>query len=256
VLCDISPLGIAVAEHAGIPSVLIENFTWDWIYDGYADEEPRMADFARVLREMFVQADHRIQTAPVCVPVESDLIVPPVSRAPRTSREATRAALSVANDTKLVLVSMGGIATEYGFLDSIHRHSDITFLIPSHAATQVTQRANMVLLPWHCDVYHPDLVAASDVVVGKLGYSTIAEAYNGGAAFGYLTRDRFRESPPLEQFVREHMPSVKLEESALVSDDWVGRIAPLFGATRTPRNACAAADAIAEYLAGPGLAAQ
>ena len=31
-LCDISPLGIAVARAAGIPSVLIENFTWDWIY--------------------------------------------------------------------------------------------------------------------------------------------------------------------------------------------------------------------------------
>jgi UDP:flavonoid glycosyltransferase YjiC (YdhE family) len=31
VLCDIAPLGIAVARAAGVPSVLIENFTWDWI---------------------------------------------------------------------------------------------------------------------------------------------------------------------------------------------------------------------------------
>jgi hypothetical protein len=31
IVCDISPLGIKVAKEAGIPSVLVENFTWDWI---------------------------------------------------------------------------------------------------------------------------------------------------------------------------------------------------------------------------------
>ena len=40
VLCDISPLGIEVARRAGVPSVLIENFTWDWIYEGFADTSP------------------------------------------------------------------------------------------------------------------------------------------------------------------------------------------------------------------------
>jgi hypothetical protein len=37
ILCDIAALGIAVAEVAKVPSVLIENFTWDWIYEGYTD---------------------------------------------------------------------------------------------------------------------------------------------------------------------------------------------------------------------------
>ncbi|TNF77411.1 MAG: hypothetical protein EP299_04745 [Acidobacteria bacterium] len=32
---DISPLGPAVAARAGIPGVLVESFTWDWIYRGY-----------------------------------------------------------------------------------------------------------------------------------------------------------------------------------------------------------------------------
>ncbi len=38
VLCDVAPLGIAVAREAGLPSVLEENFTWDWIYEGYLDQ--------------------------------------------------------------------------------------------------------------------------------------------------------------------------------------------------------------------------
>ncbi|NIP24437.1 MAG: hypothetical protein GWO38_11610, partial [Phycisphaerae bacterium] len=31
VVCDIAPLGIRIAQKAGVPSVLIENFTWDWL---------------------------------------------------------------------------------------------------------------------------------------------------------------------------------------------------------------------------------
>jgi hypothetical protein len=37
VLCDISPLGLAAADRIGLPSVLIESFTWDWIYRAYLD---------------------------------------------------------------------------------------------------------------------------------------------------------------------------------------------------------------------------
>jgi hypothetical protein len=63
--------------------------------------------------------------------------------------------------------------------------------------------------------YHPNLVAASDLVIGKLGYSTIAEVYQAGTAFAYLRRPRFPESPILEAFVREYIPSEAL------SEDWL-----------------------------------
>jgi len=36
ILCDIAPLGIAVAREAGLPSVLVENFLWDNLYEAYA----------------------------------------------------------------------------------------------------------------------------------------------------------------------------------------------------------------------------
>ena len=38
VLCDISPLGIAVAERAGVPSLLVESFTWPWLYEPFFDD--------------------------------------------------------------------------------------------------------------------------------------------------------------------------------------------------------------------------
>ena len=35
VVCDIAPMGIAVAREAGLKAVLVENFTWDWVYQEY-----------------------------------------------------------------------------------------------------------------------------------------------------------------------------------------------------------------------------
>ncbi|HEV7844051.1 MAG TPA: glycosyltransferase family protein, partial [Pyrinomonadaceae bacterium] len=42
VVCDIAPMGIIVAERARLPSILVENFTWDWIYAEYASDDSRI----------------------------------------------------------------------------------------------------------------------------------------------------------------------------------------------------------------------
>lgn len=44
VLCDIAPLGIAVAQAAGLPSILVENFTWARLYPAYPATDPRLVD--------------------------------------------------------------------------------------------------------------------------------------------------------------------------------------------------------------------
>ncbi|HEY5998545.1 MAG TPA: hypothetical protein VI078_04490, partial [bacterium] len=83
VLCDISPLGIAVARAAGLPSVLLENFTWDWIYRGYQRREPRLAPAAARLAVLGAQADLHVQATPVCRPSAAAVRVGPIGRRPR-----------------------------------------------------------------------------------------------------------------------------------------------------------------------------
>ncbi|MCL4507154.1 MAG: hypothetical protein M1140_14195, partial [Chloroflexi bacterium] len=83
VVCDIAPLGIAVAQAAGLPSVLVENFTWDWIYEGYAEQMPELRPHIETLRGVFASAGRRVQTEPVCAYQRSDLLAAPVRRAPR-----------------------------------------------------------------------------------------------------------------------------------------------------------------------------
>jgi hypothetical protein len=80
IICDISPLGIKVGREAGIPSLLVENFTWDWLYEGYVKEEGRIGKHIQYLKQLFCAVDYHIQTEPVGLPGSPDLVTFPVSR--------------------------------------------------------------------------------------------------------------------------------------------------------------------------------
>ncbi len=82
VICDIAPLGLAVAREAGLRSVLVENFTWDWIYAGYAAEEPRLKPHIDYLEGAFALADYRMQTEPAVHAPRAQWRTAPVSRRP------------------------------------------------------------------------------------------------------------------------------------------------------------------------------
>ena len=44
---DVPPLAFAAARAAGVPSIAIANFTWDWIYEGYEPERFGATDLVR-----------------------------------------------------------------------------------------------------------------------------------------------------------------------------------------------------------------
>ena len=90
VLCDISPMGIAVAKKLGIPSVLIENFTWDWLYNSYRKDFPGIDCYARYFEKQFASADYHIQTEPVCNPGKADLRCGPIFRRIREKPDRIR----------------------------------------------------------------------------------------------------------------------------------------------------------------------
>ncbi|RME82712.1 MAG: hypothetical protein D6775_10080, partial [Caldilineae bacterium] len=196
VVCDIAALGIACAEAAGLPSALVESFTWDWIYTGYLpalEERSEREQLQRVihyLADWYVRADYHIQTEPVCAPTVADLITPPVGRLRRQTPEATRESLGIPHSARVVLLTMGGVPWSYGFVDRLTHHPDTCFVIPG-GGDRRERNGNVLMLPRQSGWYHPDLIAASDGVVGKVGYSTLAEVYQAGKPFGYVLRPRF-----------------------------------------------------------------
>ena len=249
VICDIAPMGIEVAREAGIPSVLVENFTWDWIYEGYGRKDAQLERHIVYLRELFDAAEHRVQTEPVCVPGAPDLITVPVSRKPRTAAVKIRRELGLPPDCRVVVVTMGGIRVHYLFLDNLRAQNDMYFVIPG-ASESMEIRGNLVLLPHRSRFFHPDLLNASDVAIGKVGYSTLAEVYHAGIPFGYISRTRFRESQILADYIERNMAGLAIKEEAFKNGSWVSRLEALLALPRIPRNGPNGAEQVARFILG------
>lgn len=247
-LCDISPAGILAASSAGIPSVLVENFTWDWIYAGYFEQEPGLMAAAERLQSIFSKADYHIQAEPICKPRRCDLVSRPVARRQRNSRDSVRERLGVRAGAKLVLITAGGIEQRYPAVDTLARAPvNVQFVIPG-GSNDVVKSGNVTLLPHHSEFFHPDLVYTSDAVLGKLGYSTIAEAYHAGIPFAFVPREDFRETGPLARFVRNHLGGIEVSYQDFASSGWIKFLPELLANSRQERSCPNGADEIARFI--------
>jgi len=249
ILCDIAPLGILVGRETGIPTILIENFTWDWIYQEYLTTDKRIQPCIEYLQQLFNAADYHIQTKPVCNGQAADLETEPVSRKIGTSGSKIRERLGMASGRKMVLITTGGIPEHYEFFEKLLTFRDIYFVVPCSVQKMQT-RQNVILLPHHSEFYHPDLVNASDAVVGKLGYSTLAEVYRSGVSFGYIPRSNFRESGKMAAFVETEISGTPIEESEFKNGRWTAKLKGLLSIPREQRRVANGADQISRFLMG------
>jgi hypothetical protein len=235
VICDIAPLGISIAKEAGIPSLLVENFTWDWIYEQYLNTHKGFKKHIKYLKSLFQAANYHIKTEPVCCPGSVDMTASPVSRLVKTSSDRVRKGLGLTEMDQMVLITTGGIRQSYNFLNELKRLPDIHFVMPG-AGPKMKIQDNCIILPHRSHYYHPDLVNASDAVVGKVGYSTLAEVYHAGVPFGYVARSNFRESGPMTAFIEEKMQGISLQESDFNNGMWTTKIRKLLDLQRVQRS--------------------
>ena len=223
ILCDVSPLGLVLGKELGIPTVLVENFTWDWIYGAYLKENPRFAPFIERLHELFDSADLRIQTEPICERIKNCPLAPPIFRDFREPAARILDRLDLPSDSRYLLVTTGGIPQDFSFLDKLKGRSDLHFVITGNFS-QLERADNLVLLPHRSGLHFPDLVRSSSGVVGKVGYGTVAETWGARVPLFAVYRENFRESKPLKNFVDRAIPSLEASETDFLYGAWIDRI--------------------------------
>lgn len=245
ILCDISCLGIAVGRAAGIPSVLIENFTWDWIYEHLDPPENDMRRFAEIFTSYYQQANYRIQTDPLCNPLASDLRCGPMARMPIFSRDEIREQID-SGGRKIVLITMGGIPLDLPFIEQLHRFDKYLFIIAGQSV-QRTISPNVRLLSSDTSLHHPDLINGSDLVICKSGYSTIAECLQTKTPICCVSRNNFAESAVLDRYVSDTMNGTILYQDRFFSGSWLDSLPGLMKEKResSPVNG---ADQAASFI--------
>jgi UDP-N-acetylglucosamine:LPS N-acetylglucosamine transferase len=240
-------MGILIAKEAQIPSILVENFTWDWIYQQYTVSNEHIKRHIDYLQPIFNAVDYHIQTEPMCRRNSADLTTAPVCRKIKLTGVEIRRRLGLPGNVKMVLITTGGIPQSYDFLEELSKFRQITFVMPG-AGPVMKRVENLIILPHRSDFYHPDLVNAADAVIGKVGYSTLSEIYHGGVPFGYVARSNYRESESMVAFIKKQMPAIAVSESEFNDGNWTAKLPDLLDLAPVKPNKTNGAEQISRFI--------
>lgn len=228
-LCDISPLGIQAAKQSKIPAVLIENFTWDWIYHQLGKYQPEYLQISDIVKELFHPAFH-IRVQPECPTFHKfNQLIGPIARNPILDRFTIRNTLGIPMDKPVIFISLGGVDYNYSlklknFDGSFHVavYDNNRLDIPDRHVTVLSRQSG---------IRSQDILAASDLVIGKPGYSTISEIVTNGIPFMYVPRPGFPESKFLEDYVQKFVPTKSITQKEFLNGNWVSYVPDLLRST-------------------------
>ncbi len=226
VVCDAPAMPCTAARIAGIPAIVLSNFTWDWIYEDFTSDHEAYASLPPRLGARYAQADAGWRL-PMCGGFETlptVLDFPWIARRSRHDPRDVRRMIGADDSRPLALVSFGG----YGVAGMTLAHHDGApyRLVWSGGAQHGPTSAPADALELDRDhlgslgLRYEDLVAAVDVVVSKPGYGIVSECVANGAALLYTDRGRFREYPVMVEQMPDVLRCRHLSTAALACDRW------------------------------------
>jgi hypothetical protein len=243
VVSDIAPLAFEIAHAAGLPSIAIGNFGWDFIYKSY----PELAGFSAAIGASYARATQLLR-----LPFHEEMIAFNMRRDIEvTGRPSPRDPLELAarylpaTERQKILVTFGGLGLSANV--DFKRWPDELF---------IAFDARLPDAPNLCKILdeslHPrDFLPLCDAVLTKPGYGIFCDILQAGGRPVYcLQRQGFPETPLLEaalkQFFRFRMISLSDLQMAN-SDLWQQRFSLPANAMQLPGlngNAKAVAEII------------
>ncbi|PKA65818.1 L-arabinokinase [Apostasia shenzhenica] len=219
VISDVVPIACRAAADAGFRSVCVTNFSWDFIYAEYvmaAGSHHRSTVWQ--IAEDYSHCEFLLRLPGFCpMPAFRDVIdVPLVVRRLHKSRPEVRKELGVRDGVKLVIFNFGGQPAGWT-LKQEWLPAGWLCLVCGAADKQVLPPNFMKLAK---DAYTPDVIAASDCMLGKIGYGTVSEALAYRLPFVFVRRDYFNEEPFLRNMLEHYQGGVEMIRRDLLTGHW------------------------------------
>ena len=216
VLGDVPPLAFAAAAKAGIPSLALANFSWDWIYRELARERPAYAPFADLAARAYASAMRCLR-----LPFHGDLgafreivDVPFVVERSAATREEAKRRFDLPLDRPAVLLSFGGFSFPERAQRRLAERDDVTFVVtapPSRAVPGVR-----AIPPGR---EFAALLRAVDAAVTKPGWGVFAGCLANGTRILYADRTGFPESRILAEGAERTGTAMRVTEEKVVAGD-------------------------------------
>ena len=260
VIADVPPLGVAAAHLADIPSVVLANFTWDWIYAAYPDFELLAPGVVDVIRKAYSTTTRALRLPlhggfEPMAQVTRD--IPLVARQSQHGRDAVRRVLGLGGTTPVVLASFGRYGLDLPYR-KIARDNAFSLIVtepenrdqpPSATPGDRLVRLSQGTLEAR-GLKYEDLVAAADVVVSKPGYGIVSECIANDTALLYTSRGHFIEHDVLVREMPRLLPCRHITQHDLLAGRWSSGISALLREPRmVARPSCHGADVAADEIA-------
>jgi hypothetical protein len=237
VVGDVPALACTAAERAGVPSIVLGNFTWDWIYAAYPQFEAGAPGVIEAIGAAYAGATRalRLPLHGGFETIRTVRDIPFIARRSRRGRDEARRALGLSLTETVVLASFGGhnLGLDYG---AIAQGNPFRLLLTDYEYPHDAGADRLVRVTRRhmaeSGLKYEDLIAAADAVVGKPGYGIVSECVANGAAFLYGLRSRFAEQDVFEHEMPDLLRCRRIEQPDLLAGRWQGPIEALLAQPR------------------------
>lgn len=228
VVADIPFLPIAAAREAGVPSVVLANFTWDWIYEEFAERDARWRDLVARIAADYACADLLLRLPfhapmPAFREVED---IPLLAEPGRPRREEIARVTGADSGKTWVLLSFASLRWGREAMERLERMAHVEFfaMAPLDCPGGGVHTVPREVIPFS------DLLASVDVVVSKPGFGLLSECVVNRKPLIYVERTNFREYSILESAIRRHLPHRKISAEELYGGDIEGALRDILSA--------------------------
>ena len=241
VVADAPPLACAAAARADIPSIVVSNFTWDWIYEGFeASFSASAPHVLPTIREAYAFAAQgwRLPMNGGFATIGDVEDLPYVARHAQHDRGDVLRTLGLPSDRPLALSSFGGYGVRDFDLARLDCLGTWTVVVTGCRRPEAALRGGVAFVDeariYDAGLRYEDLVAAVDVVVTKPGYGIVSECIANQTAMLYTSRGHFVE---YDVMVKE-MPAVLrcryLDQESLLAGRWLEALNALLDSPPAP----------------------
>ena len=259
---DIPPLAFAVGASAGIASIGLGNFTWDWVYGDYP--RVRLApSLLPAIRGAYAKASMALRL-PMWGGFETFSNVkdiPFIARHAGKTREEVAKILKLPAEKPFILSSFGGYGLQSLDTEALTKFKKYTVLQTANvpmsrarsAPAMTDKKGSLVTINeegmYDAGVRYEDLVGASEAVVTKPGYGIISEAIANDAALLYTSRGHFPEYDVLVDEMPKYVRNAFISQDDLFSGKWEPHIDKLLAQPKIKKKPDTnGADVAAEIL--------
>jgi UDP:flavonoid glycosyltransferase YjiC (YdhE family) len=245
VLSNVAYLPLAAARQAGVPCAAMCSLNWADIFAHYCGGMSGAAEILQQMRDAYASADAFLRVTPGMVMADLPNLRPidPIARLGTNHRAGIGRRLGLKNNEKLVLISMGGIATRLP-MESWPEIENVRWLVQ---ADWEVSRADVSTLE-SLSMDFTDVLASCDALLCKPGYGSFAEAACNGVPVLYVSRHDWPEEACLVEWLAQHGRCVEVGRKQLEEGDLHDALAELFGQPRTDAVEPRGIDQAADYL--------